>query len=1285
MCNSAHLFHVQNFKLEGLFLSKAKKIISMLLVVAMVLTVAPASMIASAYESNYTHGKLTFSKVNFTVDTSATTKVIRVAKAGTFQYGTDIISATPSGIPAHTGRYSALAYAGETPSYPKVVFTITGAALDEAPTVTSDKASSIQFGAMDMPVQNGNSYTYTVNVSGGTLNAGDNVTYTITYKVGGVTYTATAYAHAENFLRQNGVDVTRRRKTWNHSAGRMAVLFLIQGVNMYSGWQDNSKKTDRGYIDFSTSAPFQGQSLKGLGCESGMSSAVDAFGKADNDTGTVRKFYEDSKTANISFGVANDFNRTESTVYMDKRSGSGTDTIKNLNMRMTMSVAEKADFGIAELIAMGTYDSEISMGDQHIAATTIPQWTVDTSTVKNLNAEDVGSADTWNGNYNLIPFGGTGPAYSSTTSDTFEWSTGFHVKGGKDYDTGHFVETSSLINVTYKVYDTTDLWNVYNGVRNGDGSSYTTTKLGYNSDSNKSANISVTYNKGVNPQAGNYTAATWNAFNTAYNNAGIILATPDTNQTAINAATRALINAYNALAGFNPNVQFEIRHVIDGTNTELIPSQTSDPATGETTKPAGTVMSHAAATIEGYTVVGQSAGTTALSGQNAKETVTYSYSPKSYTVRVTANNDASTQDGYVVPTYQVTYGSEFALSTLDGDIGTKAGYTFGGWYYDSGTWAQPVPATFTMPASNVFIYAKWDLAPITLSVDLSAAGLDPVKVAEATPLEFGGAVNFAKPAFTDIEGYVFVDYYTDATYTTKVTWPLSVTENTTVYARLENVNGKITFDSNGGTPVDTINYTSGNAVPAPQDPTREGYAFTGWFYDAECTQGVAADDGEIWKYGKSLTRNTMTGFVAYAGWEAQEVSVSFNVNIPASEASDFNTIAGSIPAETGLADSAFAEGYQYPVPRRLGYEFQYWSYKDANGKWHEFKFDKFPTKDVELRANWSATDYSAFIDVTAYQKLLGQDVKVTTAKRGDIVTFRMTSQTNFYTGSSVFVFMYDNRFFEPYKSGSDAFVLNSDNDYIKGISATHYGVTNNASLASKWPSGLDSANYNAMMIAIDPDVSVSHTTAPMNGKTWMLEFKLVIKDSATGSGKVYMDNAWTRTPDNIMGTMFYGWTKNATNVFETYNNVVIPNLEEATATVTLDETDPVMTTVTVKTNSTAFPGAAFADGDVEKTFTGRAGQEIQDYTSPVCAGYDLTGWVGENDATQTWIEGYYLPEGATETTYVAQWTPKNYTVNFYKHEGDETAFSTAEVPYNTAISAPSGTVRELGYTFAGWY
>lgn len=94
----------------------------------------------------------------------------------------------------------------------------------------------------------------------------------------------------------------------------------------------------------------------------------------------------------------------------------------------------------------------------------------------------------------------------------------------------------------------------------------------------------------------------------------------------------------------------------------------------------------------------------------------------------------------------------------------------------------------------------------------------------------------------------------------------------------------------------------------------------------------------------------MTGFVAYAGWEAQEVSVSFNVNIPASETSDFNTIAGSIPAETGLADSAFADGYQHPVPRRLGYEFQYWSYKNTDGKWHEFKFDKFPTRDIEAQS-----------------------------------------------------------------------------------------------------------------------------------------------------------------------------------------------------------------------------------------------------------------------------------------------------------------------------------------------
>ena len=133
--------------------------------------------------------------------------------------------------------------------------------------------------------------------------------------------------------------------------------------------------------------------------------------------------------------------------------------------------------------------------------------------------------------------------------------------------------------------------------------------------------------------------------------------------------------------------------------------------------------------------------------------------------------------------------------------------------------------------------------------------------------------------------------------------------------------------------------------------------------------------------------------------------------------------------------------------------------------------------------------------------------------------------------------MYDSNFFELVNTDSAAFVLNSENEYVSGINAKIQGVTNDASLP--WPDGLDHTNYKAMMITIDPTVTAdNYNTEPMSDGKWLVEFQLRVKDTATGSGKVYMDNAWTRTPDNAMGTMFYGWSETSSNVWDTYNNVV---------------------------------------------------------------------------------------------------------------------------------------------------
>ena len=127
--------------------------------------------------------------------------------------------------------------------------------------------------------------------------------------------------------------------------------------------------------------------------------------------------------------------------------------------------------------------------------------------------------------------------------------------------------------------------------------------------------------------------------------------------------------------------------------------------------------------------------------------------------------------------------------------------------------------------------------------------------------------------------------------------------------------------------------------------------------------------------------------------------------------------------------------------KKFGYIFHHW---ELNGE--RYDLVNYPTENITLTPYWVETDYSAFVDITAYEKLSGNYVEATTAEVGDVITFRMTSQTNFYTGSSLFVFMYDKNFYELVNTGNDAFVLNGDSDYISGINATHIGVTTDTSL-----------------------------------------------------------------------------------------------------------------------------------------------------------------------------------------------------------------------------------------------
>jgi len=76
----------------------------------------------------------------------------------------------------------------------------------------------------------------------------------------------------------------------------------------------------------------------------------------------------------------------------------------------------------------------------------------------------------------------------------------------------------------------------------------------------------------------------------------------------------------------------------------------------------------------------------------------------------------------------------------------------------------------------------------------------------------------------------------------------------------------IEFDVNGGEDLVDYEYTDGDLLEMPADPTREGYEFIGWYYDKALSEGFSLKEG--------ITRD----LILYAKWEINEYTVTIDYN-----------------------------------------------------------------------------------------------------------------------------------------------------------------------------------------------------------------------------------------------------------------------------------------------------------------------------------------------------------------------------------------------------------------------
>ena len=188
----------------------------------------------------------------------------------------------------------------------------------------------------------------------------------------------------------------------------------------------------------------------------------------------------------------------------------------------------------------------------------------------------------------------------------------------------------------------------------------------------------------------------------------------------------------------------------------------------------------------------------------------------------------------------------------------RTGYTFNGWYTaaSAGTRVGTAGAVYT-PTVDIELYAQWSANTYKITFDANGGTCSSTEKISVTYDD----VYPSLPTVTR-EGYNFLGWYTSKVDGAKVEKgnKVTITENTTLYARWEEASYTLTFDPDGGTLEgdESISVTFGDtSYPVLPTASRTGYGFCGWYFGRNETGDELRADDSV-----NITSNT----TVYAGW-----------------------------------------------------------------------------------------------------------------------------------------------------------------------------------------------------------------------------------------------------------------------------------------------------------------------------------------------------------------------------------------------------------------------------------
>ena len=265
---------------------------------------------------------------------------------------------------------------------------------------------------------------------------------------------------------------------------------------------------------------------------------------------------------------------------------------------------------------------------------------------------------------------------------------------------------------------------------------------------------------------------------------------------------------------------------------------------------------------------------------------------------------------------------------------TKEGYEFLGWYN------KGVLFNFnTKITEDIVLEAKWqesnlqDTYTVTFDTD-GGSSIDSVMVAKGELLQ--------KPVDPTKEGFIFDKWYVD---NVEYDFNKEVTSDITLKATWKKQDGNsfvVTFNSDGGSKINSQTVEKDGMVNKPANPTKQGYTFVSWQLD-----------GKDYDFSTKVTQN----ITLKAVWKKVD---TFTVT--------FNSDGGSTVKSQSVEKNKTAT--KPANPTKAGKIFVSWQ---LNGK--DYDFSTKVTQNITLKAVWrNPNSYTVTFDTDGGSSITSKTV-----------------------------------------------------------------------------------------------------------------------------------------------------------------------------------------------------------------------------------------------------------------------------------------------------------------------